>query len=79
MDIRVWEVLGATYFHYFLFSLFSGVGVAVLNGLLYAVGGFDSENRLATAEAYNMETNMWEYVSPMHTARSGEAVAALNG
>ena len=61
------------------FLVFPGVGVAVLNGLLYAVGGFDSENRLATVEAYNMEINMWEYVFPMHTARSGSAVAALNG
>ena len=56
-----------------------GVGVAVLDGLLYAVGGFDSENRLRTVECYFPESNDWKYIASMNTPRSGAGVSALNG
>lgn len=48
-----------------------GVGVAVLNRLLYAVGGFDGTNRLNSAECYYPERNEWRMIAPMNTIRSG--------
>lgn len=47
------------------------MGVAVLNRLLYAVGGFDGTNRLNSAECYYPERNEWRMVTPMNTIRSG--------
>ena len=48
-----------------------GVGVAVVNRLLYAVGGFDGANRLRSVECYHPENDEWQFVAPMHTTRSG--------
>ena len=48
-----------------------GVGVATVNRLLYAVGGFDGVNRLASVECYHPEKDVWQYVAPMNTTRSG--------
>ena len=48
-----------------------GVGAAVVNRLLYAVGGFDGQNRLCSVELYNPEKDEWNYVAPMNTTRSG--------
>lgn len=48
-----------------------GVGVAVVNRLLYAVGGFDGARRVATAECYHPENNRWTEIAPMAQARSG--------
>lgn len=47
------------------------MGVAVLNRLLYAVGGFDGTNRLNSAECYYPERNEWRMITPMNTIRSG--------
>ena len=48
-----------------------GVGCAVLNRLLYAVGGYDGENRLSSVECYDPEHNQWTEVRAMNTMRSG--------
>lgn len=48
-----------------------GVGVAVVNRLLYAVGGFDGQHRLASMECYHPENNEWTLVPSMSIARSG--------
>ena len=48
-----------------------GVGVAVVNRLLYAVGGFDGQKRLNSVECYTPETNSWHFVASMNTTRSG--------
>lgn len=48
-----------------------GVGVAVINRLLYAVGGYDGERRLKSVECYNPELNKWTYVADMNHPRSG--------
>lgn len=48
-----------------------GVGVAVVNRLLYAIGGFDGNERLASAECYHPENNEWTLITPMKCARSG--------
>lgn len=48
-----------------------GVGVAVVNRLLYAIGGFDGNTRLNTVECYHPENNSWTIVTPMQIGRSG--------
>lgn len=55
-----------------------GVGVAVVNRLLYAVGGFDGKERLASMECYHPENNAWTILPSMKIGRSGSGVAALN-
>ena len=56
-----------------------GVAVAVLNRLLYAIGGFDGENRLRSTECYCPDTRKWSLVASMNTPRSGAGSASLNG
>ena len=57
----------------------SSVGLAVLNGYLYAVGGYDGVARqcLNSVERYDPEADEWSPVEPMTQRRSGAAVAVL--
>lgn len=57
----------------------SSVGVAILNGRLYAVGGYDGVARqcLNSVECYDSETDEWSPVEAMTQRRSGAAVAVL--
>lgn len=55
-----------------------GVGVAVVNRLLYAIGGFDGRERLASVECYHPENNEWTMVPSMKHGRSGAGVAAMH-
>ena len=48
-----------------------GVGLAVVNRLLYVVGGYDGESRLSTVECYHPENNEWHLTAPMNVTRSG--------
>jgi kelch-like protein 19 len=48
-----------------------GVGVAVVNRLLYAIGGYDGTERLSSGECYHPENNAWSMITPMTTQRSG--------
>jgi len=48
-----------------------GVGVVVVNRLLYAIGGFDGNERLASVECYHPENNEWSFLPPLQTGRSG--------
>ena len=44
--------------------------IAVLDGKLYAVGGYnDADGFLSSVERYDLGTNAWEAVAPMVTAR----------
>uniref|UniRef100_A0A8C4I7W6 Kelch-like family member 2 n=1 Tax=Dicentrarchus labrax TaxID=13489 RepID=A0A8C4I7W6_DICLA len=58
----------------------SSVGVGVVNGILYAVGGYDGATRqcLSTVEAYNPKSNTWSYIAEMGTRRSGAGVCTVN-
>lgn len=47
------------------------VGVAVVNRLLYAIGGYDGHERHKSTECYHPENNEWTMIAPMHVARSG--------
>lgn len=53
-----------------------GVGVAVIDRLLYAIGGFNGDERLTSIECYHPENNAWTILPPMKTGRSGAGVAA---
>lgn len=57
----------------------SRVGVAVVNGLLYAIGGYDGQRRLSTVEAYNPETDSWTRVGSMNSKRSAMGTVVLDG
>ena len=54
--------------------------VAVLDGKLYAVGGFnDDDGWLSSVERYDPALDAWEAAAPMAEAREAHAVAALDG
>lgn len=55
-----------------------GVGVVVINRLLYAIGGFDGNERLASVECYHPENNEWSYLPPLKTGRSGAGNLAFS-
>ncbi|XP_050406648.1 kelch-like protein 18 [Patella vulgata] len=57
----------------------SRVGVAVLDGKLYAIGGNDGAERLNTVEVFEPEKKQWRKVAPMNCKRSAQGAAALNG
>ncbi len=43
----------------------------MVNRLLYAVGGYDGQNRLRSVECYHPENDEWQQLAPMNTTRSG--------
>ena len=49
----------------------TSLGVAVLAGKLYAVGGYSTndDGSLGSMERYDPAANAWEEVAPMATAR----------
>jgi N-acetylneuraminic acid mutarotase len=57
-----------------------GAGVAVVDGILYAIGG-DSfgQQALRTVEAYDPKTNSWTTKAPMPTPRTVPAVVECGG
>lgn len=59
----------------------SSVGVAVLGGKLYAVGGYDGASRqcLHTVERYDPAADAWESVEEMGARRSGCGVGVVEG
>ncbi|XP_071650413.1 kelch-like protein 5 [Temnothorax longispinosus] len=57
----------------------TGLGVAVLGGLLYAVGGRDASRcYLNAVERWDPGTGRWSSICPMSVQRSGVGVAVLN-
>ena len=59
------------------------VGVAVIENLVYAVGGSNRDDgtrsNLNSMECYNPEKDEWEDMPPMHRSRGAASVTALNG
>ena len=47
------------------------LGVAVLDGKLYAVGGDSDDGFLSSVERYDPALNAWETVAPMGAGRIG--------
>lgn len=56
----------------------SGVGVASLDGKLYAIGGYDGGNFLNTVEMFDPVARMWHRVASMHQVRRYHSVAILD-
>jgi N-acetylneuraminic acid mutarotase len=56
-----------------------GLGVATVNGKIYAIGGFDGNTALSVNEEFTPALNTWTAMAPMPTARSGFAVAVYDG
>uniref|UniRef100_A0A182KCB4 BTB domain-containing protein n=1 Tax=Anopheles christyi TaxID=43041 RepID=A0A182KCB4_9DIPT len=54
------------------------VGVAVMDELLYAVGGSSGSDYHNTVEYYDPETDRWILVQPMQSKRLGVGVAVVN-
>ena len=54
------------------------VGVVVLDGKLYAVGGYGG-GHLSSVERYDPATNAWEAMAPMTETRSTHATTVLDG
>lgn len=52
----------------------STVGVAILNGRLYAVGGRDGSSCLNSVERYDPHTNKWSVTCPMLKRRGGKSL-----
>lgn len=57
---------------------FYTLGVATLEGPMYAVGGHDGWSYLNTVERWDPEGRQWNYVASMSTPRSTVGVVALN-
>jgi N-acetylneuraminic acid mutarotase len=53
----------------------SGLGVAVVNGKIYAIGGSSGDGFLAANEEYDPATNTWSSKKPMPTPRSVFGIA----
>ena len=56
-----------------------GVGAAVLNGKIYAVGGLCGKEYLNVVERYSPQTNSWEVLPSMAFHRAFLGVVACNG
>lgn len=58
-------------------------GVAVIDNLLYAVGGSNRDDgtrsNLNSMERYNPDKDEWEEMPPMHRSRGAASVTALSG
>ena len=55
------------------------LAVGVLDGKLYAAGGWDANGILSSVERYDPASNTWEAVAAMGTARAGFGAAVLDG
>lgn len=55
----------------------TGLSVAVLNGLLYAVGGHDGSGYLNLVQCYDPRSNTWHNVKSMCSSRCSFGIAAL--
>ena len=55
------------------------VGLAVLDGCIYAVAGWEGSGRLDSVEQYNPTTNLWTFVARVKMAVTSPAVVSHNG
>ncbi len=55
------------------------ISVAVLDGFIYAIGGFDGHGRLKSTERYDADTNQWTLTASMNERRSDASATSLQG
>ncbi|KAF6035084.1 KLHL18 [Bugula neritina] len=60
-------------------TLRSRVGVSVLDGELYAIGGYNGTARLDTVEVFEPSTMEWKAVAPLTCPRSALGAASMDG
>jgi hypothetical protein len=60
-------------------SWFGPSGLAMLDGSVYAVGGWEGSFRLDSVERYDPDTNSWHIIAPMKMAVTSPAVVAHDG
>lgn len=51
----------------------------MLDGFVYAVGGWEGRSRLDSVECYNPHTNLWQFTESYKMAVTSPAVVALDG
>ena len=51
----------------------------MLDGSIYAVGGWEGSARLDSVESYTPSSNSWRFVAPMKMAVTSPAVVANEG
>lgn len=61
----------------YILNVYFQVGLAVVNGQLYAVGGFDGTAYLKTIEFYDTEQNQWRLCGSMNYRRLGGGVGVM--
>ena len=54
-------------------------GLALLDGFVYAVGGWEGTSRLDSVERYNSETNTWHSIPSLRMAVTSPAVVTHEG
>ena len=59
--------------------MFQFVGLALLDGFVYAVGGWEGTSRLDSVERYNPETNTWSSIPNLRMAVTSPAVITNEG
>ncbi|XP_036945433.1 kelch-like protein diablo isoform X1 [Acanthopagrus latus] len=57
----------------------SELGLVMLDGFVYAVGGWEGRSRLDSVECYNPHTNSWQFTESVKMAVTSPAVVALDG
>ncbi|XP_035261598.1 kelch-like protein 20 isoform X2 [Anguilla anguilla] len=57
----------------------SELGLVMLDGFVFAVGGWEGRSRLDSVECYNPNTNTWHFVESVKMAVTSPAVVALDG
>ncbi|XP_040273579.1 kelch-like ECH-associated protein 1A isoform X2 [Bufo bufo] len=55
------------------------VGVAVVDGAIYAVGGSSGSEHHKSVERYDPEINQWTFITPMQVARIGAGITSCRG
>ncbi|EDO28200.1 predicted protein, partial [Nematostella vectensis] len=58
-----------------------GLGAVVLNKKIFAVGGFDTDNRapISTVEVYSPRNDTWTQIKPLNRARRRFGIAEVDG
>ncbi|XP_016114973.1 kelch-like protein 17 [Sinocyclocheilus grahami] len=57
----------------------SELGLVMLDGYVFAVGGWEGRSRLDSVECYNPQTNTWQFMESVKMAVTSPAVVALDG
>lgn len=55
------------------------LGLVMLDGYVFAVGGWEGRSRLASVECYDPHTNTWQFMESVKMAVTSPAVVALDG